>query len=191
MPRDPLSVWQLEYENVPIDDGTSGPGAWADNLADYIDARISGTSKLEPAPPVFASGASFTWDKATFANLIRSLPPSPEPSSGINAIASAWEASILTSVLIVPSGSFITSPTPPTLWSAPPAASPEPGSISTAKATLISTLLSAPVANTRAQSIFPQAFHTSFGSISFILSGINSVPPPAGPQPLVTTALLF
>lgn len=183
------ATWQLDWDNIPLDPiGTQGPTNIGNFIADKSD------NKLSLAPPVVGNMA-FTFFKATFIAEITGLPPTVDPVTGRTAFANAWRDAMMASIPIVPSGTYIGTPTPPTTFSAPPSATPV---VAAGYSALLADLLSAPLATgTYAASLvnpmlvpsqFPISLRNAFLMVQYILTGIDSTPPPLGPLPLSTTA---
>jgi hypothetical protein len=88
---------------------------------------------------------------------------------------------------VVAAGGSVGAPTPATIFSAPPAAVFEPASLTAATAALQTALLAALPVGTPLSSAYPSALYTAFTSLQVLLTGLNSVPPVAGPNPLIAT----
>lgn len=179
---DPLSEWKSKYKDIPL--AMAAP-LGASNLADFLDARVSGSGKLALAPPVFDAAGSFAFMKSVFAAGISGLPPTPVQATGATAIASAWMSAIMASIYTAGAGAYVGAPAPPTMWAAPPVAVPDPAALSIAYASLLAGLISAPIGE---ESELPRLFREAFAAIGFILTGVNMIPPPAGPLPLIANA---
>lgn len=178
MPQSPLPTWKSEFKNIPQDPATALEGA--QNIADWIDKQV--TNKLTLGPP-FVGSAVYAWQPSIFAPLII-LPPSPDPASGRTAMANAWQTATLAATMTVSSGS-VGPPSPPTLFSAPPVTVVDPPSVTAAYATLLQGILALPLAPEIDLCTLPDLFFAAFASLTFTLTGLNSVPPPTGPLPLV------
>jgi hypothetical protein len=176
MPIDPVSVWKSEFEKLPKVGTTVAEGMT--NLANFVDARV--TNKLGLGPPMIGS-FTYTFNKAIFLAPLISLTPSPSNLTGMTALANAWQSAALASMLIVPPGAAVGAPAPPTTFSVA-AAIVDPASVALAYSTLLQKLLAAkPVGE---DPPFPTYFYDAFTALKYNVSGLNSVPPPAGPQPL-------
>lgn len=176
MPQDPASVWKSEFKNLPKV-GTSVADGMT-NLANFVDARVS--NKLILAPPLGGT-FTYTFNKAAFLAPLLSLQPVKD-TSGMMTLANAWQSAALASIMITAPGSYVGAPAPPTTF-ASVVTVVDPASVALAYATLLSNLLSAkPVAD---DPPFPIYFRDAFAALKFNLSGMNMLPPPAGPLPLV------
>jgi len=179
---DDLLTWKSEWDLLPLDDvGT----AWSGNWAAYFAARNDSKLTFNPATIVGAP-ATFTFAQPAFQTpLAAGLPPDPTGASGIAAIASAWEASILASTMSALPGISVGAPSPATTFSAIASIVVEPTSLTAAKAALIAALTAAPPVSTPLSSAYPGAFRDAFLMLQYVITGTNSVSPPAGPNPLV------
>jgi hypothetical protein len=174
---DAASVWKSEFKNLPL--VSSSVGDAMSNIADFVDQRVTG--KMILGAPMGGS-FSFTFNKAAFLSPLTSLTPSPSNSAGMNALASAWQSAVLSSNMIVASGAYVGAPTPATMF-ATAVAVVDSSSVAAAYSTLLSQLLAAqPVSE---DPPFPTFFYDAFVALKYNVSGINMIPPPAGPQPLV------
>jgi len=180
---DSVSVWKSEWDNIVLD----GVGSfYPARIAAYIAARVD--NKLSFAPPVFGS-TTYAFDQGTFIAGITGFLASPaQYITNRTAFANAWRDAAQVSIPIVSSGAYVGAPTPPTLWSAPPIAVPI---VTAGYASLLAATLAAQNVNTLGSSTLPVAIHDAFLLIQFTLTGLNSVIPPAGPQPLIATALVL
>lgn len=175
MPQDSVSVWKSEFDKLPKVGTNVAEGMT--NLANFVDARV--TNKLGLGPPITGSFA-FTFNKAAFVAPLLSLAPVNNPS-GLITMANAWQTAALASVMIVSPGASVGAPTPPTTFSVV-AAVIDPASVAAAYAVLLSKLSAAkPVEK---DPPLPTYFQEAFASLKYNLSGLNSLPPPAGPTPL-------
>jgi hypothetical protein len=173
---DALNTWESNWANIALD---STGGSFATNIASFIAARVNG--KLGIAPPNSGT-AVFTFNSSVFASSIASLKPTQTPASNLNQIASAWQSAILASTFIVSSGAYIGSPSPATLFAAPPAATPIPSAGMAALSAELNIGFNTPTASA---SVFPIAFYNAFAALQFSLTGMNSLVPT--PTPLVAT----
>lgn len=179
MSQDVLAIWREEFKNLPI----TKENDWAQNIGDTIEARV--TNKLQLAPPFGGPPTRFTWQKGLFVSAIENLQPVTDPVSGRTAIANAWLNSVLASQMTSLGGNFVGAPSPATTFGAPPIITIDPPSAAAAHATLLQGLLNLePVSE--APGNFPNLFFAAFGALTFTATGINSLPPPTGPLPLVS-----
>ena len=183
MPIDPLPLWKKEFKNLkPVGD-KDPPGKWADNLADFIDQRV--TNKMTLGTPIMGPPSTFTFQKALFSAPLKALQAVPDPISGRTAVANAWQSAILASTMVPGAGIALGSPAPPTLFSAPPVCMIFPVSVTLAYAGLLMDLIGLGEAQDPLMSKMPDALYTAFTKLQFMLQGLNSIPPPAGPLPLI------
>lgn len=173
MPCDPLNLWKDTLEKLK----PSGDVTWAIDFAKWVDERV--TNKLTVSG---VSKSTFTFQKAVFATALTPLTPVADPVSGIKKFADAWALAMKTSTMIVPVGASLGAPTPATTWSVVSSVI-NPASIELGRA-IILTLSAAPVAAKTKDSQFPQKFREAFLALKVDITGTNSVPPPAGPNPL-------
>lgn len=172
---EPLSTWKTELQNLP----KVGDTSWAANFAGwYADMIVN----IQPDTSTFsAAGFSFTFNTATFAAGLIGLQPTPDATAGITGFANAWEQAILSSVLVVGTGSALLPSTPATTFSVVAASIINPPSIALGKAKIISlATLGIP-----SESKFPEYFRDATLMLNFSVTGTNSVTPPAGPNPLI------
>jgi hypothetical protein len=175
-------IWQTQWDLLPLDPiGVAYPT----NIASFLAARLI---NMSIAPPFFGSPV-FTFNSATFAAGIAGMVPDPTGTIAPGKFATAFTAACTASVWLVPSGSYIGSPTPPTTFSAPPVAIFDPASVAAASATLQSTLLTATPAPLPLTSVYPTALYAAFSSLMVTLTGINSIVPT--PTPLIYTGLVL
>lgn len=173
---DPVSIWTAEWANLPPVTDELAPV----QIANFVFQRVS--AKLSAGPP-FSGGFVFTFAMPIFQQIITDIPKTPTTAIYATRYGDAFQSSCVGSALVC-SGGFIGAATPPTTFSAPPAAVFDPGSVAVAKAALVATLMAAPPAPSEA-SIVPIALHQAFSSLKIILSGLNSIVPT--PTPLVAT----
>lgn len=177
MAQDLLPIWKMEFESLPK---TAIPGAWQSGFASYVSQRVMG--KLMIAPPVIGA-STFTFNTAAFMAPLMSIVPSLDPVTGRTALANAWQAGVLASIMITAPGAYIGAPAPPTTFSVVTTTLVNPASVTAAYSTLLSGLMSIPPSI--APSIIPDLLYAAFASLMFDLSGLNSILPPAGPLPLL------
>lgn len=177
---DPLPQW-IDAIAAIAPDKDSG----AKKLADAIDQRVTGKLALAllGGPP-----AQFTWQPAMFANIIMNLPPSPDAVSGIMMLCNAWEAATMASTLVVTPGAFLGASAPPTLYSVVIASILLPPSIVAAKQVMFAALSTAVPIQDIHMSPLGNAVYSAFSALQAMVTGLNSVPPPPGPQPLIVVS---
>ena len=171
---DPLPVWKAEFEKMPKTKNSS-----MEALANFIDARVTG--KMQLGTP-FLGNSSFTFNKAVFLAPLSSLIPTFDPISGRVALASAWQTAILASTMSASSGS-IGAPSPATTFSViTPPIVPNPALLVVSYASLLAGLLA--LVPTPGPSQVPDLFYSAFSSLSYIVTGLNSIAPT--PTPLIS-----
>lgn len=181
---DPLLTWQVQWDLLPIDPtGLLYPT----NIATLLSNRM--TSKLELTAPYIPSAPTvFTFALPIFATGITGIPISPTGATAAIAFANAFEAACAASTFVAAAGGSVGVPTPATIFSAPPVAVFNPASVTAAKSVLQTSLAAAVPTGLPLTSTYPIALYTAFATLQVTLTGINSVPPPAGPNPLTTSA---
>jgi hypothetical protein len=156
------------------------------NLANWITANTTG--QLAPNPLALSgAGIVFTWNPAPFISTLMSASPSDSPSA-VTVVADAWESGINASVLLVPPGTYVGAPTPATIFSVVSSVAILAPTVAAAKAAMTASLLSAAPTTDINQVQIPSILYTAFTSISYSVSGMNTLPPPSGPTPLATVA---
>lgn len=178
---DGLSTWQTTFAALPK---TLGP-EWSTNIATWALARVVAAelqTLTDAVPP------TFLFSDSTFASQLATLLPTLDPSSAAMGVANAFEAAILASSLLVEPGSFVGTSTPATLFSVVNTALIDPPSIVAAKAKVLELATALPVDDAE-DSAFPVILREAFLLLTGTVTGLNSVPPPAGPNPLVAAAL--
>lgn len=183
MPIDPLPMWLKEFKNLPVRGDKDPPGKWADDLADFIDKRV--TNKMGLGSPLMGPPSTFTFQKALFSAPLKALQAVPEPISGRIAVANAWQSAILASTMVPGAGLAVGSPAPPTLFSAPPVVMIFPVSVTLAYTGMVADLIAMPLAPDALGSKMPSILYTAFTKLMYMVQGLNSLPPPAGPLPLM------
>lgn len=178
MALNPLSTWKSTYQNLGTADNQS---TGIENMANWIDGQVTGKLVINPS---MVSQSSFTWQKATFISSLSSLQPNTDPTSPTR-LAMAWEVSVLASMMMVPSGAYSGAPAPPTTWAAPPVSIILPPSIVVAKAAMMVQLLSLAPLDSYDDVKIPEILRTAFLTLQVSVTGLNMLPPPAGPLPLV------
>jgi hypothetical protein len=182
MAIDPLNTWKQTLADLPK---VSSP-IWALNFANWYADRIA---NIAPDPSALvASSFTFVFNSATFAAQLALLPPTLDPVSGIAGFAAAWSAAIALTIypvtLLVGPGAFIPPSTPATLFSAVTMVMINPASLVLAQAKIME-LVTAPVVSDPMDSVFAEKFRDATLQLSIMVTGLNSIPPPAGPLPLI------
>ena len=180
MTIDALATWQSTFAAIPKVATT----AWANNIANWVDARVTGKMSL---PGIGGPGFSFTYNKATFAAQLLSLAPTTNALAGITAFADAWLTAMNASTLATAPGSFIGTSTPATLWASVSSTIFVPASLTLGRAKILE-LATAPAVSDPLLSDFPIKFRAAFLLLTVTTTGVNSVPPPGGPNPLIDVA---
>ena len=178
MAVDPLQTWKDELEALP----PKADPSWAPQFAKWYADRIV-SIETDPSALV-ASGFTFTFNEALFAAGLTVLPPTLDQASGILGFATAWEAALLASLVVVGPGSFIPPSTPATLFSVVITSLVDVPSISLGKLKLLELVTAPPTADAQA-SEFPEKFRDATLLLTMTVTGTNSVVPPGGPNPLV------
>lgn len=178
---DPLATWKSTFNALP----KVGDSVWADNFAKWYKDRIIA---IEPDPSkLTAVGFVFKFDAEVFAAALKALTPTSVAAEGVSKMADAWLSAI--SLVVYPAtlsvsvGSFVSSASPPTLFSVIISVLLDPSSILSAKAKLLELITSPKTAGN--DSKFPELFREATLLLSITVTGLNSVPPPPGPMPLV------
>lgn len=177
MAIDPPKTWIDTVNGLPP--SKAAPKALAD-LASAVDACVTNKAQLTGivGKPVF------TFQKAIFVAGLQSLAPVPAAAAGVAKFVAAWADAVTASIMLVPSGSSFGPPSPPTLFSVVIATVLDPDSLVLARTTLQSDLLSQKPVKSSSDSDFGPALRRAFLSLTYTVTGLNSVPPPAGPLPL-------
>jgi hypothetical protein len=167
------SVWQSTWKTAvpPAKDDS-----WKENLAKYIDARLTGkltSLALFSAPGVGA--ASFTFGKSAFKSALSGNSPA--------LLANAVEAGLLASTISVEPNAFIEPKSPATTFSVVQTSLIDPPSIALVKAAIIG-VSGLPGTKDASQSQFPVKLREAFLLLTFSVVGLDSKVPPAGPLPL-------
>lgn len=182
MPVDPLDTWKKTHKDLKK---VAGP-EWAMNFATWYDDRIKNISP-DPAA-ITASSFTFVFNKAIFAAQLSVIPPTPSKMVGMTMFVGAWMSAMALTLfpvtLNVGSGAFIGSPAPPTLFSVINSVIIDPPSLIAAQAKLMELLMVENESDAM-DSQMPVKFREATLLLSITVSGLNSIPPPAGPLPLV------
>lgn len=182
MPIDPEALWKQRFKGLQTD----GSGAsWADKMADAVDQGVTG--KLQVSG--LTGSVTFTFKKDIFANMLKLAVPSPSPFSGAQAIATAFQVACLSSTIVVAPGAFVGAPTPPTTFSVVISSLLDPPGIAAGYSIVFGTLTTMSAVPDAAEGIVGPAIRKGFTMLTVTVTGLNSVPPPVGPQPLVAPLL--
>lgn len=185
MAIDPEKTWIDKINFLPP--AKSAP-IGVKNLTDEVDAATTGKAQLQG----ITGSVQFTFGKAIFYQQLLSITPVPQALPGVTKFVMAWVAAIQASVMLVPAGAIFGSPSPATIWSAPPVTVLDPPSLVVAQSTLQADLLKQgmnPV-NSSGDSDFGPAFRRAFLKLTYTVTGLNSVTPDnGGPNPLIAPNL--
>lgn len=127
----------------------------------------------------------FTFQQAIFAAQLASIPPGPVAAVQAQLFANAWASAVQASILVVAPGAYFGAPAPPTLFSVVAATIIDPPSVIAASSFLALQLAAAAPVAVGIQNTYGSAIHDAFLKLTATVTGINSVSPPAGPQPLI------
>lgn len=183
MPIDPQSAFKSAISSLKP---TNGP-LWAKDIADAVDGLVTNKAGLS----VITGTCTFTFNKALFMAGIMGLVPSLVAPIAAQTIGIAWGNAMLASIMVVAPGAFIGSPAPPTLFSVIISTIVDPPSVVAAQTALIATLSAMQAVKIASDSVLGPALHTAFMSCTATVTGMNSIPPPAGPLPLVAPLCPF
>lgn len=183
MAIDSLATWKSTLVALP----KVADSSWADNFASWVDARVTNKAQLTgiitPTPP-------FTFSMATFKSQLATLSPTTSASVAATNFANAWATAMNVSlVLTVPPGSSLGAPSPATTWSVVTTALIDVPSVLVAQNYLQAQLAIAPTVADANDSLFAQIFRNTFLLLTGSVTGMNSVPPPVGPLPLIAVAV--
>lgn len=187
MPIDPKDSWIQNVNKLPP--ANSLPEG-AKKLADAVDGCVSGKAQLTGivGPP-----PSYTFNKALFMAGLMSMAPVPATPAGVTSFVNAWVTAVTASTMIVSPGVSFGSPSPATTFSVVISAVLDPPSLAAAQSSLTLELTQAglnPVKDSKDSKIGP-ALYNAFKLLSYTVTGLNSIPPPAGPIPLVAPLCLL
>jgi hypothetical protein len=119
----------------------------------------------------------FTFNQAVFKTNLLTLTPTADPAAGASAFFNALETAILASVYLVSPGAYLGSPGAATTWSAVTSTIPDPASLAAAKTAAVAFMSTAPLSGTNPT--MATAVHTYLTSLTYTVTGLNSVAPPA------------
>ena len=183
MPIDPQSAFKSTISSLKP---TNGP-LWAKDIADAVDGLVTNKAGLS----VITGTCTFTFNKALFMVGIMALGPILAAPIAAQTIGIAWGNAMLASIMVVAPGAFIGSPAPPTLFSVIISTIVDPPSVVAAQTALIATLSAMQAVKIASDSVLGPALHTAFMSCTATVTGMNSIPPPAGPLPLLAPLCPF
>lgn len=176
MALDSESDWKTAWADVPLVPDAS----WKANLALFLSDLTSGKLKLSTIFSAPGTGAGdFTFNAATFQGALS--------GNSASVLADAWEAGVGASVMNVAASAFVGSDSPATKFSVVTTAIIDPASIAAGKA-IVMSLASIPLTDDVLDSQFASKMRLAFLSLTVTVTGINSVVPPAGPNPLIAAA---
>lgn len=174
-----LPLWKLELQKIK----PSANSSFAKDIAQWYYLSTIGT-QANPTI-ILAPGFLFTFQTAILETKLLTLGPSLNVVAQAIQLAEAWEAAILASTVVVAPGASLLPTTPATLFSVVSATVIDPDSIQIAKAKIVEILSSSTPATSALDSKMADAFYEAATKLTITITGINSVPPPAGPLPLV------
>lgn len=177
MAIDPLATWQSTLNALP----KVGDNSWTTNFSNWYADRIIGiTTNPANLVPV---GFLFTFAKPIFQAQLLTLAPTNSALAGITGFANAWAAALTASTVAVAAGSAIPPPSPATIFGTVISTIIDTASIAAGKAKILE-LVTAPAVGSALLSEFPVKFRDATILLKITVTGLNSVPPPPGPNPL-------
>lgn len=176
-----LSVWKSSFkaEVVPTDGVT-----WPDNMTNWYTAQFNSPKLSLPGITIAAPPLPATYGSAAFKAIYSTLAPGLSQSAAITLIADAWAAGLAASVVLVKPGDAIGVPAPATIWSVVTTSVFTPASVVAGKAKILE-LIGAPNVGEALDSQTPLKFYEATLLLKVTTTGLNSIPPPVGPLPLV------
>lgn len=171
---EPLDTWKRTLEQLALTDKTD----WVSRFAAWVGMRS--TMKLELQG--IMGPVLFTFQNGLFESRLRALMSTDKKPIGAEQFASAWQAAVQASQMVVMPGASLGAPTPATLWSAVTSLL-DPPSILLAKARLHAELSRIDGVLKTNESRLPEAFRNAFLTLTASATGINSTYP--FPAPLV------
>jgi hypothetical protein len=170
---DPDIVWRQEFATLPT---TSDP-SWAANMADMLEKLTNGKLTVSGLIPE----STFTFQKAVFQSIAVTAVPAPLPA-GVIIITNAFLSAVSASTMFINAGTSIGAPTPATTFAAPPSVTID--AVAASELLRAQLLAALPVPDALASTV-PSAFRSAFLAVLVSAVGINTVPPPGGPSPLI------
>lgn len=180
MPIDPEAIWKSKFKELPTDG--SGGGAWAKNMADATDQRVTNKLGLNG----LTGSITFTFKKDIFENMLKIIVPAPTPVAGAQQIAMAWQMAVQASTIVVAPGTYIGVPSPATIFSVVTSSVIDPPSVAIGSALIVSLLTAAQAIPDGNNNIIGPTLRKAFLSLTVTVTGLDSTPTPAGPLPLLS-----
>jgi hypothetical protein len=160
---------------------------WAKKMADAVDGLVTNKAQLTG----ITGSITFTFNKAIFMTQLMALTFTPLAPVAAQAIGLAWGTAMLASTIIVAPGASLGAPTPATTWSVVIASLIDPPTITVAQTGLIATLAVMQAVKKAEDSALGPALYKAFTQCTATVTGLNSLPPPAGPLPLLSPLTPF
>jgi hypothetical protein len=172
MPLEPPDVWKSTFAQLPLVKDAN----WAGNVAKWLNERLTG--KLQLAP--ILGPVTFTFQVGIFESQLKPLPPVDKALDGASHFATALEAALQASQMMVTPGCCLVAPVPPTLWSVVTTVI-DASSVQTVKQTLQQSLTGAAEVDDGMKSSVAMAFRNAIMMLTCTSTGINCVTPTPGP----------
>ena len=166
---EPLPLWRNTLKSLQATDQL----LWTSRLAQWAAART--TMKLSLSNIV--GPVTYTFNMGQFDALLKTCLTTDQKVAAAAQISNAWAAAAMSSPMLVLPGSSLGVPSPATTWSAV-AAVIDPPSVMMAKMQLMQGLLAAEAVEDGYLSKMAEAFRQAFLSLSFTVTGMNSLPIP-------------
>ena len=182
MPIDPEPAWKKAISDIKPDSTSQ----WTKALADAVDGLVSNKAGLTG----ITGSVTFTFNKAVFMAQLLAVAATPVAAIAAQAIGLAWGTAMTASIIVVPPGSSLGPPSPPTLW-ASCVSLIDPPSVIAAQTALIAELTMMQAVDNAQNSKMGPALRKAFMSCTATVTGLNSVTPPAGPLPLLSPLTPF
>jgi len=188
---DDEDTWKSNYAKIPPDPtGALGPTL----IATFVSLGVTLKLQTDPSVVKIDPPPLFTWIQPLFETTLRQLAlvPAIEPVSPAIQTATAWGQATTASQLIILPGAALNPPPPGTNGIAAVAlAVIDPSSVATGVAGIIKDLVAAPPSDDPTDVVFPVAIRKAFAGLRYIISGIDTKPPPTGPIPFLLTATVI
>ena len=182
MAIDSLNDWKQSFANLP----KVGDNTWASNLSNAIAGHVNNKAVLNGG-----SGTTpiFTFDSATLATQLLTLPISNDASVAIEALSNCFVTALGTSTMVVATGFSFGGGTPITTFSSVTSSLIDVGSI-TAFKNKIKELenVNPEDIKTEDDSPFPQLVRDAFLLLTVTTIGFDQTPPATGPLALTDPA---
>ena len=182
MPIDPEGAWKSAIANIKPD---STP-QWTKAMADAVDSCCSNKAGLTG----ITGSVTFTFNKALFMAQLLAVSATPLAALAAQAIGAAWGTAMMASIILVPPGSSLGAPSPATTWSVC-ATVIDPAMVTLAQVSLIAELTTMQGVKSAQDSKLGPAIRKALLSCTATVTGVNSIPPPAGPLPLLSPLTPF